>query len=61
MTRAARYLHQGSEATGEGVAVARQRELCDRLADARGWSVAGWREPVNLLRRGVLKTLVGIP
>ena len=41
MTRSAIYLRQSSDATGEGVAVARQRELCDSLAAARGWTTTG--------------------
>src|SRR5450759_3538974 len=39
MIRAAVYLRQSVDPTGKGVAVARQRKLCDQLARSRGWTV----------------------
>lgn len=38
-TRCAIYLRISLDATGEGLAVARQREECLRIADQRGWHV----------------------
>jgi site-specific DNA recombinase len=39
-TRAALYLRQSLDETGEGQAIDRQREACMKLADARGWTIA---------------------
>ncbi|MBB1482350.1 recombinase family protein [Tessaracoccus sp. MC1865] len=39
--RAAIYLRVSLDATGEGLAVDRQREDCHKLAKARGWRVVG--------------------
>lgn len=39
MTRAAVYLRQSLDKTGEGAAVDRQREACRQFAEARGWTV----------------------
>lgn len=41
MTRAAIYTRLSLDRNGEGVAVARQREDCLRIAEQRGWSVVG--------------------
>jgi DNA invertase Pin-like site-specific DNA recombinase len=38
-TRAALYLRVSLDATGEGLAVDRQRDDCKRIAEARGWQV----------------------
>ena len=40
-TRAAIYLRQSLDATGEGLAIDRQREDCRRIVDQRGWQLAG--------------------
>lgn len=40
-TRAAIYLRQSLDATGEGLAVDRQREDCRRIVDQRGWQLVG--------------------
>lgn len=39
-TRAAIYLRQSLDATGEGLAIERQRADCRKIAAERGWSVA---------------------
>ncbi|MGJ6122707.1 recombinase family protein [Mycolicibacterium sp. Y3] len=39
--RAALYLRISRDFTGEGLAVERQRELCQQIVRQRGWSVAG--------------------
>ena len=39
--RAAFYLRISLDSTGEGLAIARQRELCDEIARQRGWRVVG--------------------
>ena len=41
MPRAAVYLRQSLDVTGEGIAIARQQALCDRLAQERDWPVVG--------------------
>jgi site-specific DNA recombinase len=41
MRRAAVYLRISLDATGEGLAVDRQRKECQRILDARGWQLAG--------------------
>lgn len=38
-SRVALYLRQSVDATGQGAAIARQREDCEALTAARGWSV----------------------
>ena len=37
--RAAIYLRISLDTTGEGLAVERQREDCEKIAAARGWTV----------------------
>jgi len=39
--RAALYLRQSLDRDGEGLAVARQRQDCRRLAEKRGWTIVG--------------------
>ena len=41
MPRAAVYLRQSVDVTGECIAIASQQALCDRLAQERGWPVVG--------------------
>jgi site-specific DNA recombinase len=38
-TRAALYLRQSLDRTGEGLAIDRQRDACRKLAQARGWKI----------------------
>jgi site-specific DNA recombinase len=52
--RAAIYLRISQDATGEGLAVSRQREDCERIARQRGWSIVGpYSDTVSASKRTV--------
>ena len=52
--RAAVYLRQSLDRTGEGLAVARQREDCLRLCAERGWQLSDRGEGQVVAARAAL-------
>src|SRR5690349_24225213 len=53
--RAFVYTRQSSDRSGQGLAVARQREDCLKLVKQRGWTIVGEREDNDLSASGKRK------